>query len=110
MFSKVIINSICYVQQSVVSSVFHIKLINVTTNFPLLLVGLKIEREKYVMENIQNLGSITDNDEVTTISWGDDEEKEILIACGVKGTRRLYIMSNLSNKLRLALSSLTNLY
>ena len=53
--------------------------------------GLKIERDKYVMENIQSLASITDNDEVTTISWGDDEEKEILIACGVKGTRSVKV-------------------
>lgn len=46
------------------------------------------------MQNIQNLVSITDNDEVTAISWGDDEEKEVLVACGVKGVRRLYIINN----------------
>lgn len=42
--------------------------------------------------NIQNLVSIKDNDEVTAISWGDEEEKEVLIACGTKEIRRLYII------------------
>lgn len=60
------------------------------------------------MQNIQNLISITDNDEVTTMSWGDDEEKEILIACGVKGIRRLYII-NFSIKVKLNLMSMSNI-
>lgn len=60
------------------------------------MIGVKIEKEEYLIENIQNLISITDNDEVTSMSWGDDDEREILIGCGVKDIRRLYIMSNLS--------------
>lgn len=50
--------------------------------------GVKIEKEEYLIENIQNLISITDNDEVTSMSWGDDDEREILIGCGVKDIRR----------------------
>ncbi|XP_053975537.1 WD repeat-containing protein 74 isoform X1 [Hylaeus volcanicus] len=53
--------------------------------------GVKIAKKECVMQNIQNLVSITDDDEVTTMSWGDDEEKEILIACGVKGTRSVKV-------------------
>lgn len=60
------------------------------------MIGVKIEKEEYLIENIQNLISITDNDEVTSMSWGDDDEREILIGCGVKDIRRLYIKSNLS--------------
>ena len=30
------------------------------------------------------------------MSWGDDEEREILIACGVKDIRRSCIISHLS--------------
>lgn len=56
------------------------------------MIGVKIEKEEYLIENIQNLISITDNDEVTSMSWGDDDEREILIGCGVKDIRRLYIM------------------
>lgn len=61
-----------------------------------MLIGVKIEKEEYLIENIQNLISITDNDEVTSMSWGDDDEREILIGCGVKDIRRLYIINNLS--------------
>ncbi|XP_076181986.1 sodium channel protein Nach-like isoform X2 [Ptiloglossa arizonensis] len=53
--------------------------------------GVRINKTECVMQNIQNLISITDNDEVTTMSWGDDEEKEILIACGVKGIRSVKV-------------------
>lgn len=60
------------------------------------MIGVKIEKEEYLIENIQNLISITDNDEVTSMSWGDDDEREILIGCGVKDIRRLYIINNLS--------------
>lgn len=60
-----------------------------------MLIGVKIEKEEYLIENIQNLISITDNDEVTSMSWGDDDEREILIGCGVKDIRRLYIINNL---------------
>lgn len=60
------------------------------------MIGVKIEKEEYLIENIQNLISITDNDEVTSMSWGDDDEREILIGCGVKDIRRLYMINNLS--------------
>ncbi|XP_076624688.1 WD repeat domain 74 lethal (2) k09848 isoform X1 [Colletes latitarsis] len=53
--------------------------------------GVKIDKEHILMQNIQNLVSITDNDEVTTMSWGDEEEHEILIACGVKGIRSVKV-------------------
>ena len=53
--------------------------------------------------------SITDNDEVTTMSWGDDEEREVLIGCGVKDIRRLYIISNLSTALKFNLSFITKI-
>lgn len=53
--------------------------------------GVKIEKEEYLIENIQNLISITDNDEVTSMSWGDDDEREILIGCGVKDIRSVKV-------------------
>nr|XP_034196021.1 WD repeat-containing protein 74 [Osmia lignaria] len=54
--------------------------------------GIRIEPEKNVTRNIQNLVFIKDNDEVTAMSWGDDEEKEVLIACGTKeiGSIKVY--------------------
>ncbi|XP_068988668.1 WD repeat-containing protein 74 [Bombus flavifrons] len=53
--------------------------------------GVRIDKKQCVSQNIQNLISITDNDEVTTMSWGDDEEREILIACGVKDIRSIKV-------------------
>nr|XP_012148372.1 PREDICTED: WD repeat-containing protein 74 isoform X2 [Megachile rotundata] len=53
--------------------------------------GVKIGQQENVMQNIQNLVSITDHDEITTMSWGDTEEKEVLIACGVKGIRSIKV-------------------
>ncbi|XP_076646423.1 WD repeat domain 74 lethal (2) k09848 [Halictus rubicundus] len=53
--------------------------------------GIKIEKEQCIMQNIQSLVSITDNDSVTAISWGDNEEKEILIACGTKEIRSVKV-------------------
>lgn len=50
--------------------------------------GIKIEKKANVIKNIQNLVSITESDQVTTASWCDDDEKDILIACGVKENRR----------------------
>lgn len=64
-----------------------------------MLIGVKIEKEEYLIENIQNLISITDNDEVTSMSWGDDDEREILIGCGVKDIRRLYVYVYVINNL-----------
>lgn len=49
--------------------------------------GVKVKQKSCVMKNIQNLVSITDHHEVTHMSWGDDDEKEILVACGSKGVR-----------------------
>lgn len=62
----------------------------------ILSTGVKVDKKQCVSQNIQNLISITNNDEVTTMSWGDDEEREILIACGVKDIRRSCIISHLS--------------
>jgi ribosome biogenesis protein NSA1 len=49
--------------------------------------GVKVTSKSCLTKNIQNLVSITDNHEVTYMSWGNDEEKEILLACGSKGIR-----------------------
>lgn len=61
-----------------------------------MLIGIKVNKHDCTTENLQNLVSITDDDEITTMSWGDDEEEEILIACGTKRTRRLH-RNNLLN-------------
>lgn len=74
----------------------------------MLSAGVKVDEKECVMENLQNLISITAHDEVTAMSWGNNEEKEILLACGRKEIRRLYIISNLP-KLRLTLLYIANL-
>lgn len=51
--------------------------------------GVRVKEKSCVMKHIQNLVSITDNHEVTCMAWGDDEEKEILLACGSKGVRSI---------------------
>lgn len=51
--------------------------------------GIKIgatEKENRI-KNLQNLRSVTENDWVTRIAWGDDEEREILVGCGRKDRR-----------------------
>ncbi|XP_017797455.1 PREDICTED: WD repeat-containing protein 74 [Habropoda laboriosa] len=53
--------------------------------------GIKVDKKGCEIKNIQNLVSITDHDKVTSMSWGDDEEKEILLACGVKGVRSVKV-------------------
>ena len=49
--------------------------------------GVKVKEKSCVMKNIQNLVSITDSHEVTCMSWGDADEKEILLGCGSKDVR-----------------------
>lgn len=49
--------------------------------------GVKVKQKSCVMKNIQNLVSITDNHKVTHMTWGDVDEKEILLGCGSKGVR-----------------------
>ncbi|KAJ8679878.1 hypothetical protein QAD02_015665 [Eretmocerus hayati] len=49
--------------------------------------GVKVKEKSLVMKNIQNLISITDNHEVTHMTWGDCDEREILMACGSKNVR-----------------------
>lgn len=45
-----------------------------------------------MQKNLKSFISIGYNDEITTASWGDEEERDILIAYGTKETRRfLYI-------------------
>lgn len=51
-------------------------------------VGIKIEQKANIIKNIQDLSSITEKDQVTTVSWGDNAEKDLLIACGIKENRR----------------------
>ncbi|XP_076231030.1 WD repeat domain 74 lethal (2) k09848 [Calliopsis andreniformis] len=53
--------------------------------------GVKITDKKCHMENIQNLVTVTANDEVTTMSWSDLEENEILIGCGRKEIRSVKV-------------------
>ncbi|XP_076748602.1 WD repeat domain 74 lethal (2) k09848 isoform X1 [Xylocopa sonorina] len=53
--------------------------------------GIKIGKDESVMHNIQNLVSITNNDEVTSMSWGNDEENEVLLACGAKAVRSVKV-------------------
>ncbi|XP_070157663.1 WD repeat-containing protein 74 [Polyergus mexicanus] len=55
------------------------------------LKGIKIGRKKDIIKNIQDLVSITENDQVTTVAWSNDDEREVLIACGIKGDRRVKI-------------------
>ncbi|XP_046743797.1 WD repeat-containing protein 74 isoform X2 [Diprion similis] len=47
--------------------------------------GLKVNEKTCITKNIQSLIAITDDQEITTMAWGDQEEKEILIGCGSKG-------------------------
>ncbi|KZC10124.1 PREDICTED: WD repeat-containing protein 74 [Dufourea novaeangliae] len=53
--------------------------------------GIKIDKTKCIIQNIQNLVTIAANDEITTMSWDDDQEKDILIACGGKGNRSVKV-------------------
>ncbi|KAK2582506.1 hypothetical protein KPH14_004804 [Odynerus spinipes] len=53
--------------------------------------GVKIGQKECVQKNLKNLTSIGDDDEVTTASWGDDEEKEILVAYGSKEKRSITV-------------------
>lgn len=53
--------------------------------------GIKVEKKANIIKNIQDLASIKENDEITTISWNNQDEKEVLIACGVKENRRIKI-------------------
>ncbi|XP_046614373.1 WD repeat-containing protein 74 isoform X1 [Neodiprion virginianus] len=47
--------------------------------------GLKVNERTCIAKNIQSLIAITDDQEITTMAWGDQEEKEILIGSGSKG-------------------------
>lgn len=53
--------------------------------------GIKIGQKECIHKNLKNLTSIEDYDEVTTATWRDDEEKEILIAHGAKETRSVSV-------------------
>lgn len=53
--------------------------------------GVKIGKNETVIDHLQNLVSITVNDEVSSVAWGNDEETEILIACGDKGDRSVKV-------------------
>ncbi|XP_014214966.1 WD repeat-containing protein 74 [Copidosoma floridanum] len=49
--------------------------------------GIKVKEKSCLTKNIQNLVSITDHHQVTFMTWSDNDEKEILLACGSKDTR-----------------------
>ncbi|CAD6240443.1 GSCOCG00008790001-RA-CDS [Cotesia congregata] len=54
--------------------------------------GVKIDKNKCIAKNIQNLVSITKDHEVTTMSWGDDDdEKDVLIGCGSAENRSVKV-------------------
>ncbi|XP_044579016.1 WD repeat-containing protein 74 [Cotesia glomerata] len=53
--------------------------------------GVKIDKNKCIVKNIQNLVSITKDHEVTTMSWGDDDEKDVLIGCGSAENRSVKV-------------------
>ncbi|XP_020280603.1 WD repeat-containing protein 74 [Pseudomyrmex gracilis] len=53
--------------------------------------GIKVGKKADIVKNIQDLSSITENDQVTRMAWSDEDEKDILIACGAKEDRRIKI-------------------
>ncbi|KAL2737865.1 WD repeat-containing protein 74 isoform X2 [Vespula squamosa] len=53
--------------------------------------GIKIGQKECVQKNLKSFVSIGYDNEITTASWGDDEEREILIAYGTKETRSVSI-------------------
>lgn len=53
--------------------------------------GVKIGKKTNTIKNIQDLVSIGDDDQITTISWGDEDERDVLIACGIEGDRRVKV-------------------
>ncbi|KAI4488316.1 hypothetical protein M0804_005164 [Polistes exclamans] len=62
--------------------------------------GIKIGQKECVQKNLKSFISIGYNDEITTANWGDDEERDILIAYGTKETRSvsIYDTENMSFK------------
>ncbi|XP_034945753.1 WD repeat-containing protein 74 [Chelonus insularis] len=53
--------------------------------------GVKFDKKTCITKNIQNLVSITKDDEITTMSWADEDEREILIGCGSNEVRSVKI-------------------
>ncbi|XP_011503405.1 PREDICTED: WD repeat-containing protein 74 [Ceratosolen solmsi marchali] len=64
--------------------------------------GVKVTSKSCVMKNIQNLLSITDNHEVTYMTWGNSEEKDILLACGSKGIRSVKVYDTVNETFKLS--------
>lgn len=56
-----------------------------------ILKGIHVGKKEQIVKNIQDLASITKNDQVTTIEWGNDDEQDILIAYGLKENRRVKV-------------------
>lgn len=52
--------------------------------------GIKVGR-KDIIKNIQDLVSITENDQVTAVAWDDDDERQVLIACGMRRDKKIKI-------------------
>ncbi|XP_012270766.1 WD repeat-containing protein 74 [Orussus abietinus] len=44
--------------------------------------GVQISKKACITKNLQSLVSITDGHQMTQMAWGDNNEKEILLACG----------------------------
>lgn len=55
--------------------------------------GVKIGRtnKENRVKNWQPIDSVTESDWVTRMAWGDDDEQEILVTCGVKEDRKVKI-------------------
>ncbi|XP_043289692.1 WD repeat-containing protein 74-like isoform X1 [Venturia canescens] len=53
--------------------------------------GIKIDKKTCITKNIRSLMSIQAEHEVTSMTWADETEKEILLACGSKGDRSVKI-------------------
>lgn len=51
-------------------------------------IGIKVGRKTDIIKNIHDFVSITENDQVTTVAWGNDDEQEVLIACGTRVDKR----------------------
>lgn len=55
-----------------------------------LFTGVKIDKSANILKNIHNSTSVNRIvDEVTAMSWADDDERQVVLGCGSKDKRRL---------------------
>ncbi|XP_017890908.1 WD repeat-containing protein 74 [Ceratina calcarata] len=53
--------------------------------------GVKMTARDCLTKNVRDWVTVPGKGEVTTVSWGDDDEREILVASGVDGTRSVEV-------------------